>query len=69
MAALVREGSQFIIATHSPILMTDPRATILVIGEDGLAPERDEETRHFTIARRFLNDPTGMLEKMLRPGE
>jgi predicted ATPase len=75
MAALVRihdlvgEGSQFVIATHSPILMAYPNAMILAVGENGLAPIRYEETEHYTITRRFLNDPSGMLEKLLRRDE
>lgn len=73
MAALVRlhdlveGGSQFVIATHSPILMAYPEARILAVGEQGLAPVRYEETEHYSITRRFLDDPSGMLRKLLRP--
>ena len=35
---MAEEGSQFIIATHSPILLAVPDATILEITADGLAP-------------------------------
>ena len=72
MAALVRihdlvgEGSQFIIATHSPILMAYPDATILSVGEHGLAPVRYEETEHYSLTRRFLNDPHGMLRQLFK---
>jgi predicted ATPase len=75
MAALVRihdlveERSQFIIATHSPILMAYPNATILAVGEHGLSPVRYEDTEHYSITRRFLNNPQGMLEQLLRPEE
>ena len=62
---LVREGSQFIIATHSPILMAYPDATILAAGPKGLAPVRYEETEHYTLTRRFLNDPGGMVGRLL----
>ena len=62
---LVREGSQFIIATHSPILMAYPDATILGVTADGIAPVRYEDTEHYTITRRFLNDPAGMLHRLL----
>jgi predicted ATPase len=61
---LVREGSQFIIATHSPILMAYPDATILSVGEHGLAPVRYEETEHYALTRRFLNDSHGMLRQL-----
>jgi predicted ATPase len=62
---LVREGAQFIIATHSPILMAYPDATILGVGPDGLAPVRYEDTEHYAVTRRFLNDPAGMLRRLL----
>jgi len=62
---LVREGAQFIIATHSPILMAYPDATILGVTPDGVAPVRYEATEHYTITRRFLNDPAGMLRQLL----
>ena len=62
---LVREGAQFIIATHSPILMAYPDATILGVTPEGVAPVRYKETEHYTITRRFLNDPAGMLRQLL----
>lgn len=62
---LVREGAQFIIATHSPILMAYPDATILGVTPKGVAPVRYEETEHYAITRRFLNDPAGMLRQLL----
>ena len=62
---LVREGSQFVIATHSPILMAYPDATILGVSPDGLAPVCYENTEHYAITRRFLNDPSGMLRQLL----
>ena len=66
---LVREGSQFIIATHSPILMAYPEATIYSVGDHGLAPIRYEDTEHYALTRRFLNDTAGMLEKLLEPDD
>jgi len=63
---LVRAGSQFVIATHSPILMAYPDATILAVGAHGLAPVRYEETEHHTLTRRFLNNPDGMLRELLK---
>ncbi len=61
---LVRAGSQFVIATHSPILMAHPDALILAAGEHGLAPIRYEDTDHYALTRRFLNDPSGMLQRL-----
>ncbi|MCE9576802.1 MAG: AAA family ATPase [Deltaproteobacteria bacterium] len=55
---LVRQrGSQFVIATHSPILMAYPRATIYALGVDGAAPIAYEDTEHFQLTRDFLASP------------
>ena len=51
---LVLQDSQFIIATHSPILMAYPDALILHCGPTGLQPIRYEDTEHFRITRDFL---------------
>lgn len=62
---LVGTGSQFIIATHSPILMGSPGAEILLFSEDGIAPTPYESTDHYTVTRRFLDDREGMLKRLL----
>jgi predicted ATPase len=51
---LVLQGSQFVIATHSPILMAYPDALILHCGPTGLQPIHYEDTEHFRITRDFL---------------
>ena len=52
---LVRvRGSQLIIATHSPILMAYPDATIYRLDSDGIAPIAYEATEHYQITRDFL---------------
>ncbi len=51
---LVLQGSQFIIATHSPILMAYPDAAILQCGRGGILPVAYEDTEHFRITRDFL---------------
>ena len=54
---LVRGGrTQLFIATHSPILMTFPRATIIAL-DDGAQPIALEDTSHFQITRDLLNRP------------
>jgi predicted ATPase len=58
MHELVEEDrSQFIIATHSPILMAYPAAIIYRLGADGIRRVKYEETEHYTITRDFLNAP------------
>jgi predicted ATPase len=51
---LVLQDSQFVIATHSPILMAYPEALILHCGPAGIQPIRYEDTEHFRITRDFL---------------
>ena len=64
---LVGAGSQFIIATHSPILLAYPDATILQCTEEGLRQVAYEETEHFRITRDFLNRYPAMLRTLLAP--
>ncbi|EJE49957.1 putative ATPase [Acidovorax sp. CF316] len=65
MRDLVEEKSQFIIATHSPILMAYPDATIFHCGQDGIAPIAYQDTEHFRVPRDFFMDPEGMLKGLL----
>ena len=51
---LVLRDSQFIIATHSPILMAYPDAAIFQCGRGGIVPVACEDTEHFRVARDFL---------------
>ena len=62
---LVRDASQLIIATHSPILMAYPGAEILQLSEDGIQSVPYRETDHYQITRRFLEDPDRMLRHLL----
>jgi predicted ATPase len=65
MHELVRDKSQFVIATHSPILMAYPDAWIYQIGKRGLERVEYEETDHYLVARRFLADPRGQMQALL----
>lgn len=51
------EKTQFIVATHSPILMTFPGATILSLNSDSISETTLEETDHFQITRGVLEYP------------
>ena len=62
---LVGRKSQFVIATHSPILMAYPRAWIYVLGDDGIRRTPYEETEHYRITRMFLENPGRMLATLL----
>ena len=62
MDELVKRQSQFIISTHSPILMAFPEAEVFVLTEEGISAVPYQETDHFRITREFMSAP----EKMLR---
>jgi len=63
--ALASAGSQFIIATHSPILMTYPDAFLYSCTETGLQLTTAEETEHFRIMQDFFKHPQRMLDVIL----
>ena len=54
---LVRQKSQFIIATHSPILMAYPDAVIYEFSQEGIHRIPYEETEHYRVTRNFLANP------------
>jgi predicted ATPase len=62
MRKLELRGSQFIIATHSPIIMAYPGATILEFGGHGIRPIKYEDTEHFTVTYDFLTNRQRMLD-------
>jgi predicted ATPase len=57
-------GSQFIIATHSPILLAYPNATIYSCNSDRLQPIAYEDTEHYQITKNFLNNPDRYLRHL-----
>jgi predicted ATPase len=56
MHDLVTEGSQFVLSTHSPILLGYPQARIYVLSGDGIAETRYEDTEQYELTRSFLDD-------------
>jgi predicted ATPase len=65
MRDLVKQHSQFIIATHSPILLAYPDAQIFVLNDDGVELTPYKDTEHYLITKQFLNNPEGMLRQLL----
>lgn len=61
---LVDKDSQFIIATHSPIIMSYPNATIYNI-DNGYKKIKYEETDHYLITKEFLNNTNNILKILL----
>ena len=56
---------QVIMATHAPILMACPGATLLRLSKYGLEPVTLEDTEHFRLMREFCLDPQGFLQMMM----
>lgn len=64
---LIEQNSQFIIATHSPILLAYPRACIYQLDDQGLRKIEYEETEHFSVTRQFLNGYKQLLKILMEP--
>ena len=62
---MAQNGSQFIIATHSPILLGTPGAEICSFDGGGIRPVSYEETECFCITKMFLNDRERILRQLL----
>ena len=63
---LVKLNSQFIIATHSPILMAYPDASIYALGSDSIREVEYTDTEHYAVTRQFLNNHKAMLADLLK---
>jgi predicted ATPase len=61
---LVKRQSQFIIATHSPILLAYPHAKIIEISEHGFREICYRDCEHYTLYKQFLENPEYMLRKL-----
>jgi len=66
---LVRQNSQFIISTHSPILMAYPGARIYNLHPDGIEIKALEETDHYIIMKEFLNNKDKMIRELFGENE
>lgn len=66
---LVKNNSQFIIATHSPMLLTFPGAAVYQFSEAGIQTVSYQQTEHFQLAKRFLDNPERMLAEVLDGGK
>lgn len=53
----VQNGGQFVIATHSPIIMAYPEATIYLLDQEGIRQVEYTETEHYLVTRGFLANP------------
>ena len=64
MKATVEENAQFIIATHSPIVLAYPGARIYSFDHRPIAPVDYEDLEHVTLTRDFLNQPERFLRQL-----
>ncbi|MCQ4087725.1 AAA family ATPase [Saccharibacillus sp. JS10] len=62
---LVQKGGQFIISTHSPLLMAYPYSRLYHLTANGIRESRWEETEHYQVTRQFLNHHEQMLKHLL----
>ena len=62
---LEKKNSQFIISTHSPILMTYPGAEVLEVSDEGIKSVDYKETEHYMITKRFMDAPEKIIKELL----
>ena len=62
---LVEDDSQFVIATHSPIIMAYPHARIFLLTESGIEEISYEETEHYRVTRDFLSNREKLLKILM----
>jgi predicted ATPase len=55
----VCRGGQFVIATHSPIIMAYPEATIYLLDDEGIREVAYLDTEHYLVTRGFLTVQRG----------
>ncbi len=63
---LAKNGSQLIIATHSPILLSCPNSEIFQFSQSGIVKVRYEDTDIYRTYKYFLNNPSEMLRELLK---
>jgi predicted ATPase len=64
MNELAKQGSQFIISTHSPILLAYPEANIYQLSQAGANLVKYEDIEHVKMTRDFLNNPAIFTDKL-----
>lgn len=63
---LAQKGSQFLIATHSPILLGIPEAAILSFDNSNISEIKYEETESYKITELFINNRESLLNNLLK---
>lgn len=61
---MLEQDAQFIIATHSPILMAFPQAVLFNFEQDTIRPVAYDDLEHVNLMRSFLEDPQAYLRRL-----
>jgi predicted ATPase len=61
--------AQFLIATHSPIILSYPGAVLFALDEEGIRETTYRETKHFVLTRDFLNSPESFFKHLFKPDD
>ncbi len=64
MRELTLDGAQFVVATHSPLLLAYPDAFIYALGDRGIELVEYEDTEHYRLTRSFLEEPGRFLHHL-----
>ena len=62
---LALAGSQILLSTHSPILLSLPGAVVYELSEEGIEPVDWRQTEHYRVMRRYLEAPEQMLRYLM----
>ena len=69
MHSLIERESQFVIATHSPIIMAYPEATIYEFSTGGIREVAYRDTEHFRVTHAFLSRTEQMVKELMKEEE
>ena len=69
LGEMVAQGSQFLIATHSPLLLSYPGARIFSFDETPVSMVEYDRLEHVTLTRDFLVEPQRFLRHLLGPAD
>ncbi len=64
MNELLKKNSQFIISTHSPILITFPDSELYELSSDEIRSVSYKETEHYAVTKQFLDCPERMYSRI-----
>jgi predicted ATPase len=66
MHELIQKNAQFIIATHSPIVMAYPDALLYELKDGNFDAVKYDETEHYSVMKSFMENPKMMLDILLK---